>query len=682
MARALEITFSRGGKEIVELTDEVVRIDAKGGASYRLIDPANPQATFEAIIRKIGDDLQIDVLGSNADIVLADYFFVCELDYRGCSIELDSIGGAQGETLTPDNLNTTALSDGSVLLWTTPPTASLAGATKAAEADPAATSVADSASLQESGPLPWKMIGAVGGGVLAIGALAGGGGSGEDSAVGSDRSGSGTLASRAVSIDTASSDVAAPVDGDGNPTTGAGVSIAPGTVASGGQTNDTSPQLAGTLDQALTTGQQVLVYRNGVEVGTAAVDGESWTFTDNGVSSGQQAYAVRIADSDGNRSPLSDDYVLQVDGTAPDKPVLDPVTGDNQISAEEEAAGVAVIGRAEAGSVVTAQWGQASEQAITDDDGRFVLQFSAEDLPGPNVESISVIATDSFGNASAGTEQAVEFTSGVGIAITAVVDDREAQTGEFGSGSVINDARPTLIGTLSRPLEAGQSVQVIRNGQFIDTAEVDGRNWSFTDGNLSNGEYSHVVRVVDAGGSILATSTGSFVFDVDVTVPFRPSVESVDRSNFRVDDDSARDGVQVSGEGEVGTTISVTWGEQVRTARVESDGDWALTFEQVPVDNGRSLLRAVSTDDAGNVSRERIVVVRSDVSSEFQLDSASQTVITAADLLETNTADGQLFAQDGQTDTSTVASAYAAEGSGSGSTLLDPLTNQSTTSVI
>ncbi len=435
MARALEITLSRGGKEIVELNDQILRVDARGGASYRLIDPANPEARFEAIIRRVGDDLQIDVLGSNGDLVLVDYFFVCELDFRGCSIELDTIGGAPGETLTPDNLNATVLSDGSSLLWTTPPVAAAASAA-ATTSTPAAS--VEPVSLTDSAPFPWKMIGALGGGVLAVGALAGGGsggGSGDESATGSDSSGSGVLVGRSVAISEAVSNVSTPVDGDGNPLTAPGVSIAPGSVASGGQTNDTSPQLNGTIDQALTADQQILVYRNGVQIGQATVTGTNWTFTDSDVPAGEQTYAVRLVDSAGSRSPLSADYVLQVDGTAPDRPTLDPVTGDNQISAAEQGAAVTVTGQAEAGSVVTARWGQTSETTTADNSGRFVLQFSPEDLPDASVPSILLTATDSFGNVSATTEQAVEFTDRFGITISAVVDDQQALTGEFGSGS-------------------------------------------------------------------------------------------------------------------------------------------------------------------------------------------------------------------------------------------------------
>lgn len=622
MARALQISLPRGGEEIVPLVDDVVRLDAMAGASYRLIDPENPQLSFEAIIRRIGDDLQIDVLDSPADIVLVDYFFICELDFRGCAIELDSFGGPPGETLTPDNIVSTQLSDGSVLLWTTPPAGPVQIATKTA-LDAASEPVG-----LESGNgamFSWKSVAAVGGGLALLGAAGGGGGGGESGAVGSDNTGSGALAERSLTISQAQSNAPAPVD-TGN---GAGAGIGPGQIASGGQTNDLSPTLSGTIDQALTAGQQVIVYRDGAQIGQATVNALNWTFTDSGVLTGEHRYSVQLLDADGNQSPLSNEYVLQVDGTAPVVPIINAVSGDNEINAEEAFAGVSVTGFAEAGATVTARWGSSTVSSVADGAGRFELRFEPSEVPGPDVESISVTATDSFGNVSETAEQLVTVGFGIAVTVTGVIDDQPGQTGQFESGSLINDANPTLVGSLNRVLQSGESVQIIRNGVFVGTAEVDGRNWSFTDGRLSNGGYEHVVRVVDGSGNVLAVDDASFGFSVDVLAPFEPSVEFVDRASYRVNSNSAADGVQVGGQAEEGSTVLVTWGGQTQSAIADGDSEWDLTFELVPVANGDSILRAVSVDAAGNVSREQVIEVTSNVRSEFRTEALAQQSVNS-----------------------------------------------------
>ncbi|MFK7966942.1 MAG: Ig-like domain-containing protein [Burkholderiaceae bacterium] len=652
MAIAVKITSPQGTEEVIPLANSELSVDAVAGARYRLVDTESPDLSFEAIIRRLGDDLLIDVLGTDADVRLVDYFFVCELDYRGCSIELESMGGPLGELLTPDNESTTELSDGSVLLWASPPAGTaVASADQAQESAPLQRQ-SEAIELSEGSALPWAKIGLAGGGVLALAALAGGGGGGggSDTAVGADRAGRGTLANRSISLARIESDAPAPVDDDGNSTTGAGIEISPGPIAAGGQTNDSTPTLSGSLDAELTAGQRVAVYRDGQEVGQAEVQGLQWRFTDSDVPAGERAYAARIADNDGNQSPLTDDFVLTIDGSAPDAPVVQAVTGDNVVSAEEAAAGVAVVGSAEAGSTVVAQWGQSSVSGQGDGSGQFVLQFTPENLPAAGVQSLSVTATDAFGNVSEAASSSVRLSADNGIAVTGVVDDVPENTGRFDSGATINDSTPTLVGVLDRTLQSGQSVQIIRNGVFVGNAEVEGLNWSFTDGRLANGSYRHTVRVINGDGSVAATTEESFVFDMDVSAPSRPSIQAVDTSNNRVTDASAADGVQVRGEAEAGTTVTVSWGNANQSSRVDADGDWQLTFETVPVGNGTSIIRAVSEDDAGNQSIQRAEFVRTNVDDDLRSDPDSDDddddddadgnslVISAADLLESSSA--------------------------------------------
>ena len=101
-----------------------------------------------------------------------------------------------------------------------------------------------------------------------------------------------------------------------------------GSVAKGGHTNDTTPTLSGTLSEALGSGEVVAVYRDGVKVGTAAVDstGTGWSFTDTGVTDGSHIYTVRAEDTAGNKGTESTPYGIIVDTVAPDAPSLTMVT--------------------------------------------------------------------------------------------------------------------------------------------------------------------------------------------------------------------------------------------------------------------------------------------------------------------------------------------------------------------
>ncbi|HVL56490.1 MAG TPA: Ig-like domain-containing protein [Burkholderiaceae bacterium] len=106
--------------------------------------------------------------------------------------------------------------------------------------------------------------------------------------------------------------------------------------------------------------------------------------------------------------------------------------------------------------------------------------------------------------------------------IGSIVDDQPTLVGVIAPGGATDDRTPTLNGTLSAPLGAFQSVQVLRNGAAVGTAVVSGGTWSFTDATLANGAYSYAARVVDAAGNVGATSAA---YAIQVT--FAPPAQTV-----------------------------------------------------------------------------------------------------------------------------------------------------------
>jgi len=110
-----------------------------------------------------------------------------------------------------------------------------------------------------------------------------------------------------------------------------------GSVSNNGQTNDTTPLLEGTLSQALVAGQELRVLRNGTDVGRADTSGTTWSFQDSGLSDGTRyTYTVRVQDGAQNPGPSSNNYVINVDTSAPTQTVeitnvvdnVDPVSGE------------------------------------------------------------------------------------------------------------------------------------------------------------------------------------------------------------------------------------------------------------------------------------------------------------------------------------------------------------------
>ena len=102
--------------------------------------------------------------------------------------------------------------------------------------------------------------------------------------------------------------------------------------------------------------------------------------------------------------------------------------------------------------------------------------------------------------------------------ITGLRDNVGRWKGTIGNGGTTDDATPTLTGTISSALEAGESLAVYRDGLRVGTASWTTSkgvtNWTFTEGkNVSDGQHSWTVRVEDVSG---ATGVSSSAFTATI----------------------------------------------------------------------------------------------------------------------------------------------------------------------
>lgn len=96
-----------------------------------------------------------------------------------------------------------------------------------------------------------------------------------------------------------------------------------GGVSNNGATQDTTPTISGTG----VSGDTILIYNNGVQIGTATVAGGVWSFTPNtALSEGQHKLTAAEVDAAGNVSPLSPVYTVTVDTIAPTTPLIDDIS--------------------------------------------------------------------------------------------------------------------------------------------------------------------------------------------------------------------------------------------------------------------------------------------------------------------------------------------------------------------
>jgi hypothetical protein len=174
------------------------------------------------------------------------------------------------------------------------------------------------------------------------------------------------------------------------------------------------------------------------------------------------------------------------------------------------------------------------------------------------------------------------------------------------AGSTVASTTPTLTGSISTALLAGQTLRVLRNGVAVGTATVSGLSWSFTETSAPNGALVYRVRVeaLPAFGA----SSNSFAFSVDtvassiaanvIGVPF--SSTPIGNNAFTTDTTPDVRGALAGGTLAVGDVVSVLRnGAPVGSATV-SGTNWAYA-ETAALALGDYTYTARVVDVAGNL---------------------------------------------------------------------------------
>ncbi len=288
---------------------------------------------------------------------------------------------------------------------------------------------------------------------------------------------------------------------------------------------------------------------NGNLIGQTTADGAgNWSVTPGAALPDGTVVNAVATDAAGNASPPAS---TTVDALAPAAPVLQPSNG------------TAIVGTAEAGATVT----------VTDGNGTLIGQTTADGAgnwsvtPGaalPDGTVVNAVATDAAGNASPPASTTVDALAP--------------------AAPVLQPSNGTaIVGTA----EAGATVTVTDgNGTLIGQTTADGAgNWSVTPGTaLPNGTVVNAVATDAAGNTSPPAST-----TIDALAPAAPVLQP---SN----------GTAIVGTAEAGATVTVTDGNGTLIGQTTADGtgNWSVTPGTLLPDG--TVVNAVATDAAGNVS--------------------------------------------------------------------------------
>ena len=427
-----------------------------------------------------------------------------------------------------------------------------------------------------------------------------------------------------------------------------------GTLSNGSTTDDPTPTLSGKAE----AGSTVKIYdQNGLlgEV-TAKADG-TWSFSPTAkLPEGEHRFHVTATDKAGNTSAASDDFVLNLDYTAPDASkvsitdVVDDfgsVTGSVTSGGKTDDNTPLIKGTgAEAGNTITVYNGdKVIGTAKVQADGTWELQVTRA-LPD-GTYNLTVKETDSVGNTTAASpEYIIQIDAGgqpLPPTLSSVEDDVAPHTGPLQKDATTNDNTLLLTGTA----EANVTVRIYGgpNGTTLlgeTKADAEGK-WSFNTPKLADGVHTFVAEAINDIGQV-SPQTGGFPVTVDTSAPgevtgFIVSDNEGPKTGVLSNGDTTDDATPtISGKAEPGSVVHVyVNGQENGTAVADANGNWTYTTGSLA--DGEYTFTARAEDSAGNLGAENAGVT-------VTLDTSSVPVTIVRVMDDKGTVTGELKAND------------------------------------
>ncbi|MCO0861764.1 Ig-like domain-containing protein [Staphylococcus pasteuri] len=323
--------------------------------------------------------------------------------------------------------------------------------------------------------------------------------------------------------------------------------------------NDTTIGVHGTAGSTITVKDN-----NNNVIGTVTLGANSTSGTltlSKPLTAGTQLTST--ASKNGKTSEVSP-TVTVTDATAPDAPVINPVTSED----------TTVTGTAEPNSTVTVTFPDGTTQVTTADaSGNYTVNIPAnEDFTGG--ETITASAKDAAGNKSVDSNITVtDATAPNQPTVNRVTSEDKTITGT---------AEPNSTVTITFP--NGTKVEAIATSNGSYRVAIP------TNIDLKGGETLKVTSTDKAGNK----STNANTTVVDVTAPDEPTINTVTSED-----------TQITGTAEPNSTVTVTYPDgTTSTATADASGNYTMDIPASEDLIGNEELSVTATDAAGNVSTE------------------------------------------------------------------------------
>ena len=313
--------------------------------------------------------------------------------------------------------------------------------------------------------------------------------------------------------------------------------------------------------------------------GGAAVATGAAVIGGSGEGGGGGSLVGNNGESGGPRAPTVDDgeYVIGGDGLT------------------EEDRSVLVSGTANEGDTVVVVIGDKTGTTTTGSDGTWEVIFDGPNFPADGEYVADVTITGDGGDTVLVGPDVIIDTTPPPVAIT---------SGTAASGEIITESEFEAGATVTGTTEIGASVVLIAGG-VSHVADVDAQgNWSVTlsSSTFERGEYIENIQVI-ATDSFNNSTTITDGIEIDTVSGVTVNTTTIETDGI-INADERTDGVEITGTTDAGSTVVVEMNGYTRTAFVDAQGNWSVTFiaTEIPVGEQNLTINATATDEVGNIS--------------------------------------------------------------------------------
>mmetsp|Transcript_23307 Transcript_23307/g.40435 ORF Transcript_23307/g.40435 Transcript_23307/m.40435 type:complete len:1244 (+) Transcript_23307:230-3961(+) len=334
---------------------------------------------------------------------------------------------------------------------------------------------------------------------------------------------------------------------------------------------------------------------NATTMATVAADG-SWTATFGGdqIPAGTYSTDLTATATDPAGNTRSVTQSVEVDTEASLLTINGPIEGDDVINEAEASDGVLLSGNADPGALVSVTMGGVTHQAVANSAGVWQAFYSAAEItPGTYQADITATTTDAAGNTATATDTVMVDTRVDNLSVSAdVIEGDNVISGNEASDGVV------ITGTT----EPGSTVMVTLGSATVQAIVDPNGNWQapFSPDQVPGGEY--VTNV-----SVTATDVAGNVATVSDTVRVDTLVNQLDIADGTAGDNvanaaEAREGINLGGQVEAGSTVMVDFNGTVLAAVVDASGNWSLEIPPSVIPDGTydADITVMATDAVGN----------------------------------------------------------------------------------